>query len=180
MKASEALREFANWRLQTYARRPRESVRFFRSSLDHSMVWMLVMRGHYDNNPPTVGECQDIARCSRLTTRKLIGDAVAKGLLEVRSAPDFQAMSAPEADRTGGVDTREAVAKLMQALRPREQQVLSLRFGLGGQSRLSLSEVGKVLAVSKERVRQIQDRALEKLRDLATEADLGDALVPGV
>jgi DNA-binding MarR family transcriptional regulator len=88
MKASEALREFANWRLQTYARRPRESVRFFRSSLDHSMVWMLVMRGHYDNNPPTVGECQDIARCSRLTTRKLIGDAVAKGLLEVRSAPD--------------------------------------------------------------------------------------------
>jgi hypothetical protein len=88
MKASEALREFANWRLQTYARRPRESVRFFRSSLDHSMVWMLVMRGHYDNNPPTVGECQDIACCSRLTTRKLIGDAVAKGLLEVRSAPD--------------------------------------------------------------------------------------------
>ena len=88
MKASGALREFANWRLQTYARRPRESVRFFRSSLDHSMVWMLVMRGHYDHNPPSVGECQDIARCSRLTTRKLIADAVAKGLLEVRCAPD--------------------------------------------------------------------------------------------
>ena len=88
MKASEAFREFATWRLQTFARRPRESVRFFRSSLDHSMVWMLVMRGHYDNSPPTVGECQDIARCSRLTTRKLIGNAVSKGLLEVRSSPD--------------------------------------------------------------------------------------------
>jgi hypothetical protein len=88
MAGSGALRAFADWRLQTYARRPRESVRFFRSSLDHSMVWMLVMRGHYDNNSPTVGECQDIARCSRLTTRKLIGDAVAKGLLEVRPAPD--------------------------------------------------------------------------------------------
>ena len=87
MEASEIFREFATWRLQTYARRPRESVRFFRSSLDHSMVWMLVMRGHYENSPPTVGECQDIAGCSRLTARKLIGDAVAKGLLEVRHAP---------------------------------------------------------------------------------------------
>ena len=88
MKASEPLRAFADWRLETYARRPRESVRFFRSSLDHSMVWMLVMRGYYDNSPPTLGECQDIARCSRLTTRKLIADAVSKGLLEVRPAAD--------------------------------------------------------------------------------------------
>ena len=88
MKASEPLRAFADWRLQTYARRPRESVRFFRSSLDHSMVWMLVMRGYYAKSPPTVGECQDIARCSRLTTRKLIADAVSKGLLEIRLAAD--------------------------------------------------------------------------------------------
>jgi hypothetical protein len=46
------------------------------------------MRGYYDDDPPTVGDCQDIARCSRLTTRKLIADAVAKGLLEVRPAAD--------------------------------------------------------------------------------------------
>ncbi len=88
MKGPDMFREFATWRLQTYARRPRESVRFFRTSLDHSMVWMLVMRGHYEDSPPTVGECQAIARCSRLTTRKLIGDAVGKGLLEIRHAPD--------------------------------------------------------------------------------------------
>ncbi|HEU5115669.1 MAG TPA: sigma-70 family RNA polymerase sigma factor, partial [Isosphaeraceae bacterium] len=60
--------------------------------------------------------------------------------------------------------TDEVVGKLMRELRPREQQVLSLRFGLGGKPRLSLSQVGKVLEVSKERIRQIQDRALEKLR----------------
>ena len=87
-----------------------------------------------------------------------------------------QTMSDPGGDRTGAVDTDEAVDRLMQALRPRERQVLSLRFGLGGQSRLSLSEVGKVLAVSKERVRQIQDRALEKLRAVATEDELAEAL----
>ena len=85
-------------------------------------------------------------------------------------------MCDPEADRTGDIDTDETIGLLMDALRPREQQVLALRFGLGGQQRLSLSQVGKVLEVSKERVRQIQDRALEKLRAAAAEHHLADAL----
>jgi RNA polymerase primary sigma factor len=91
----------------------------------------------------------------------------------------LQTMSDPEGDRTGEVDTDEAIGRLMRTLRPREQEVLSLRFGLGGKPKLSLSQVGKVLDVSKERVRQIQDRALEKLRGLAGEADLSDALAVG-
>ena len=64
----------------------------------------------------------------------------------------------------------------MTTLRPREQEVLSLRFGLGGKERLSLSQVGRVLNVSKERVRQIQDRAMEKLRAIAEEENLVDRL----
>ena len=79
----------------------------------------------------------------------------------------LQTMSDPEGDRTAEVDTDEAIDRLMENLRPREQQVLALRFGLGGQPQLSLSQVGQALAVSKERVRQIQDRALEKLRAMA-------------
>lgn len=85
MQTSNPYREFADWRLRTFAGRARESVRFFRSSLNHSVVWMLVIRGYYDNNPPTVGECIDIGLCSRLTTRKLIADAVSLGYLEVQS-----------------------------------------------------------------------------------------------
>ncbi len=81
-------------------------------------------------------------------------------------------MSDPEGDRTGDVEMDETVGRLMDVLRPREQQVLELRYGLGGKQRLSLSQVGKVLEVSKERVRQIQDRALEKLRAVATEEKL--------
>jgi RNA polymerase primary sigma factor len=88
----------------------------------------------------------------------------------------LQTMSDPEGDRTGDVDSDETVQKLINGLRPREQQVLSLRFGLGGRERLSLSQVGKVLEVSKERVRQIQDRALQKLRTLAEEENLVDRL----
>ena len=91
----------------------------------------------------------------------------------------LQTMSDPEGDQSDAVDMDEAVTKLMQALRPREQEVLALRFGLAGKERLSLSQVGKVLEVSKERVRQIQDRALEKLRVVADEQRVGDLLMTG-
>jgi RNA polymerase primary sigma factor len=84
----------------------------------------------------------------------------------------LQTMSDPDGDRTGEVDSDEAVSTLILALRPREQLVVSLRYGLNGKDRLSLSEVGKVLSISKERVRQLQDRALSKLRTLAQEKNL--------
>ncbi len=74
----------------------------------------------------------------------------------------------------------ETISKLVSELRPREQQVLQLRFGLGGRRKLSLSQVGKVLAVSKERVRQIQDRAIKRLRELAREDNLAEFEFSGV
>ncbi len=92
----------------------------------------------------------------------------------------LQTMSDPEGDRTGDVDMDETVGRLMEVLRPREQQVLALRFGLGGKAKLSLSQVGKVLEVSKERVRQIQDRAITKLRAVAGETGLLDEVLAGV
>jgi RNA polymerase primary sigma factor len=76
----------------------------------------------------------------------------------------IQTICDPEADRTIDIDTDETIAKLMQLLRPREQEVLELRFGLAGRERLSLTQVGKILQVSKERVRQIEERALKTLR----------------
>jgi RNA polymerase primary sigma factor len=92
----------------------------------------------------------------------------------------MQTMSDPEGDRTTDIDMDETVGKMMDVLRPREQQVLALRFGLDGKGRLSLSQVGKVLEVSKERVRQIQDRALEKLRIVAEEHDWDDTMLASV
>ncbi len=54
----------------------------------------------------------------------------------------LQTISDPEGDVTSQVDTNEAVGHLMEVLRPREQEVVALRFGLGGRDRLSLSQVG--------------------------------------
>jgi RNA polymerase primary sigma factor len=88
----------------------------------------------------------------------------------------LQTIGDPEGDRTDQVDTDETVGRLMEVLRPREQQVLAFRFGLGGGERLSLSQVGRLLGVSKERVRQIEDRALEKLRARAEDQQLAQQL----
>jgi RNA polymerase primary sigma factor len=64
-------------------------------------------------------------------------------------------------------ERQEALSFLMENLRPRERKVLDLRFGLTGNGTHSLRQIGHLLRISKERVRQIQNRALEKLRTSA-------------
>jgi len=61
-------------------------------------------------------------------------------------------------------DINESVGKMIEVLDPREQVVLKLRFGLSGEPRQTLVQVSHILGVSKERVRQIQVRAMRKLR----------------
>ena len=87
--ARQAFLAFAEWRLHIqFAASSRKSVLFFRRSRDHSIIWMLVMRGHYAECPPSVRECQEKATCSRPTARKLLADAEARGFIEIRPAAD--------------------------------------------------------------------------------------------
>jgi RNA polymerase primary sigma factor len=76
-------------------------------------------------------------------------------------------LSLPYKEEPEDFNTDEFISSMIGRLATREQLVLQMRFGLGGQPRHSLSQVSQVLSVSKERIRQIQDRALEKLRDFA-------------
>ena len=59
---------------------------------------------------------------------------------------------------------RDQLALAMQHLSPREQQILRLRFGLDDNQYRTLEEVGKEIGVTRERVRQIENKILRKLR----------------
>jgi len=59
---------------------------------------------------------------------------------------------------------RTDLQTLLDYLNPREREILSLRFGLEGEQPLTLDEVGQMFNVTRERIRQIEAKALTKLR----------------
>jgi RNA polymerase primary sigma factor len=64
---------------------------------------------------------------------------------------------------------QEAVAGMLGRLNDRERQILVSRYGLGGASEMTLEQLGKEMGITKERVRQIESKAQEKLRKFALE-----------
>jgi RNA polymerase primary sigma factor len=62
---------------------------------------------------------------------------------------------------------RAAVERLLSRLDGRERRILESRHGIGGVAEQSLQQIGRELGISKERVRQIEQRAHAKLRRLA-------------
>lgn len=61
---------------------------------------------------------------------------------------------------------QDTLGSVLQQLSEREMRILQLRFGLGGEGPLTLEETGKMLGITRERVRQIQEKAITKLRGL--------------
>jgi RNA polymerase primary sigma factor len=62
---------------------------------------------------------------------------------------------------------REALTKILGTLSERERRVLELRYGLNGEQPRTLDEVGRTFQVTRERIRQIENQSLKKLRALA-------------
>ena len=62
------------------------------------------------------------------------------------------------------VNLKEQTAHVLHTLSPREEKVVKMRFGLEDGSEHTLEEVGKLFAVTRERIRQIEAKALRKLR----------------
>lgn len=68
---------------------------------------------------------------------------------------------------------RTAVRGLLSTLSDKEQDIITRRFGLNGTKPMSLKEIGEVYGLTKERIRQIEKRALERLKAVSEERDLG-------
>ncbi len=64
------------------------------------------------------------------------------------------------------IDThlKDQTAAILRSLTPREEQIIRMRYGIGDGNECTLEKVGQTFSVTRERIRQIQDKALRKLR----------------
>ncbi len=86
---------------------------------------------------------------------------------ENAQAPDEQASNSM---------LKEHIAEALSSLSEREEQVIRLRFGLDGKRSQTLEEVGKEFNVTRERIRQIETKALRKLQPIIRKKKLKDFL----
>jgi RNA polymerase primary sigma factor len=121
----------------------------------------------------TVREVRDVMRITQqpISLEKPVGEeddsALADFVEDVSAASPFEIAS--EALR------RENVMRVLQCLPRREREVIEMRYGIvGGRSR-TLEEVGRAFNITRERVRQIENRTLKKLQTLPDAQQLREA-----
>jgi RNA polymerase primary sigma factor len=85
---------------------------------------------------------------------------------EESSLGDFveDRQSVSPSDAAVALSLEEQTRKVLATLTPREEQILRMRFGIGEKTDYTLEEVGQKFAVTRERIRQIEAKALRKLR----------------
>ena len=69
----------------------------------------------------------------------------------------------------GFIDTakKESIERVLGTLKEREAKILRLYFGLDGKEPMTLEEIGSLLGITRERVRQIKEKALSRLRHIS-------------
>ena len=117
---------------------------------------------YIDLSPDKIRKVQKIAK-EPVSTQTVIGDKSNKDDGSVLE--DF----IPSNDKQPGDNAnifglKESVVDMLSTLTPREAKVLRMRFGIGMNTDHTLEEVGKQFAVTRERIRQIEAKALRKLR----------------
>jgi RNA polymerase primary sigma factor len=101
---------------------------------------------------------------------KPVGDDEGRVLGEVLEDPDRE-VGSPTDDLEWNALTTE-VQELLRELRPIEADILRQRFGLGTEQELTLKEIGDKYNLSRERIRQLQEQALGKMRRALARRDL--------
>jgi RNA polymerase sigma factor (sigma-70 family) len=102
----------------------------------------------------------------------LSADDDSPGLL--RFVADPNAVSPLE--RTVDRELREKIESTLRVLNPREEEIVRLRFGIGRDMPYTLEEIGRVMGLSRERVRQIEATALKKIQSAQECKDLREFL----
>lgn len=69
-------------------------------------------------------------------------------------------------------DLSEKIRSLLSTLSPREEKIIRLRFGIGEEDEYTLEEIGRRFGVSRERIRQIEKKALSRLRQMTQKENI--------
>src|SRR5437773_4374660 len=120
----------------------------------------------------TVEEVEQIRRTSQtpVSLEKPVGDDE-----ESEFGHFIEDESEPLPDEKAALTLRnESLARALEMLGERERRVLEMRFGLNGEAPRTLDEVGRAFNVTRERIRQIENQSLKKLRSLAEAQKLRD------
>lgn len=113
-----------------------------------------------DIDRKTLSEVQQFAHGYLSLDTTHIGDSD-KPIIDFLSDPkDLNAFERELMDK----DLTQKLRELMKILEKRDERILTWRYGLDGQGSQTLDEIGKRLKISKERVRQIEERAMRKIR----------------
>jgi len=73
-------------------------------------------------------------------------------------------------------DLKEQIKNILNSLTPKEKEVLELRYGLNGKEPMTLEAIGNKYNLTRERIRQIENKALNKIRRLTSNIGLKDYL----
>ena len=96
---------------------------------------------------------------------------------EEETEPGIEDLEAPQPlEELVREELVRTLEELLSKLTERQQQILRLHFGLDGGKSRSLEEIGMLLGVSKERARQIEKQAMDRLKELGTDMGLEDFL----
>ena len=72
---------------------------------------------------------------------------------------------------------RKEIESIVKALSERERDIITMRFGLNDNEPMTLREIGRIMGLSKERIRQIEEKALKRLEGVAEEREMEEFLI---
>jgi len=115
--------------------------------------------GHLDMELDKVEEVINMVR-EPMSLDAEVGDDGDSTVMDFLSNPDAEAPS----DQVEAEALAEQICQVLSTLTPREEKVIRMRYGIGEPTTYSLEEIGTRFALTRERIRQIELKALRKLR----------------
>ena len=112
----------------------------------------LIRQKVYKNSKDAIFKSVDLSNANKLESDLNLDEVVAKNQL------------------------KEKITSILSTLTPREERVIRMRFGIGLNTDYTLEEVGQQFSVTRHRIRQIEAKALRKLKDPSRTKELKDFL----